>query len=179
MNEGLKCLLLITILSSALPCVFADEVQTFFCPFDHGQVEQKVLAMLDNAKSKIRMSCYALTDPAITNALISAKQRGVDVAILADKSQSTGHREAILLNQLATAGVPFIIGTSPVHHQLLHSKFIVADQQVEDGSWNFSGRTASAQSNTANFSTDPSRVAKFTAFWDQMKAAIIQQQKDY
>lgn len=176
MDLVFKFLLLTTVLTSALPCAFAYEVQTYFTPFDQGQVEQNVIEMLDNARFKIRMSCYALTDPAIINALISAKQRGVDVALLCDKTQSAGHREAILLGQLQAAGIPLIIGTSPVHHQLLHSKFIIADQLVEDGSWNFTGRTASAQSNTANFSSDPARVARFMAFWEQMKAAIIQQQ---
>src|ERR1039458_6027000 len=105
----------------------SDTVETFITPFDGGQVETRVIALIHGAKSKIRMTAYALTDLEITSELISASKRGVDVQILADQSQSKGKYETPALNALIQADISVTIGTSPVHGQLLHAKFISVD----------------------------------------------------
>ena len=153
------------------PC-HADP-DTLFTPYDNGLGQQRIMGLVQNAKSRIRMSVYAFTDTKLADELISAQGRGVDVKILADKSQAIAPYSRKVLNDLQVAGVPVDIGTSPTHKALLHAKFMVVDGiYTEDGSYNYTGKTANSQFNTINFSSDPPRAMDFETTWQRMQADI-------
>lgn len=171
----LSLLLLTILLPTAQSCANPD---TLFTPFDNGQAELRTTALLHGAQHRIRMSCYAFTDYKLVDELVAAVKRGVDVSILADKSQSSHSYEKDILAELQENGVKVLIGTSPVHGQLLHAKFLVVDTiHTEDGSWNYTGATATAQFNTLNFSDDPGRAAQFEAAWQKMHDSIVSRAK--
>src|SRR5260221_14768765 len=57
------------------------------------------------------------------------------VSLILDHSQEAGRAEGAEVAKLVAAGVPLLVGTSPVHRQILHAKFTVGDSTaVEDGS---------------------------------------------
>lgn len=136
----------------------ANEIQTFYTPFDHGQGEQAVLGLIDRAKIEIHGNAYGLTDPEFVQALIDAHDRGVEVVFTVDKTQAAGPHQAPLIAQLRKAGCDVQVGKSPDHSQLLHLKAFEVDQEwVEDGSWNYSP-SANEQLNVINLYHCPERA---------------------
>ena len=77
---------------------------------------------------------YGLTSRGIVDALITAKNRGVDVAIKTDKTETQGKAQSALIVKLHAAGVPVEVSTQQRH---LHHKFTIDVQQVITGSLNW------------------------------------------
>ncbi|MBM1184776.1 phospholipase D family protein [Pseudomonas lundensis] len=132
-----------------------------------GSAQKLVLRTIDAATSSIRVAAYVFTSPDVTRALVAAKQRGVDVAVVADhrsnleEARSTAGRHALTL--LAKAGIPTrTVKSYPIHHD----KFMVVDgMAVETGSFNF---TAAAKSNSENALVvwnDPALAETYLNHW--------------
>lgn len=132
-----------------------------------GSAQKLVLRTIDAATSSIRVAAYVFTSPDVTRALVAAKQRGVDVAVVADhrsnleEARSTAGRHALTL--LAKAGIPTrTVKSYPIHHD----KFMVVDgMAVETGSFNF---TAAAKSNSENALVvwnDPALAETYLSHW--------------
>ena len=140
-------------------------IEVGFSP--EGSAQKLVLRTIDAATSSIRVAAYVFTSPDVTRALIAAKQRGVDVAVVADhrsnleEQRSGAGRHALTL--LAKAGIPTrTVKAYPIHHD----KFIVVDgMAVETGSFNF---TAAAKSNSENALVvwnDPALAETYLSHW--------------
>ena len=133
-------------------------ITTFFAPFDDTQGE--FLKFVTSAKRSLYVQIYGFHLPPLTAALIDAHRRGLKVAIILDHTQAEGKAESGEVQKLVDAGVPLLIGTSPVHRAILHSKFCIVDSKsVEFGSWNYS-LSASQQSNTVSFVANNRAYAK-------------------
>lgn len=91
-NQSLLALVLAVATATASPLTLAssdpaqDErrIEVGFSP--EGTAQALILTTLKSARSSIRLSAYVFTNPQVTSALIAAKERGVDVAVVA------GHR---------------------------------------------------------------------------------------
>lgn len=124
-------------------------IRTLFAPFDDTTGE--FLKFVGEAQQSLDINIYGFHLPALTATLIAKHQAGVRVSLILDHSQEAGRAEQSEVQKLLDAGVPLLIGTSPVHGQILHSKFTVVDgKAVEHGSWNYS-LSASQQSNDMHF----------------------------
>ncbi len=112
--------------------------------------EQLVLKVVASARSEIRVMAYVLTSQPIVDALLMARRRGVDVAVVADYDDNvvkdkTGKARAAL-SALVNAGCR--VRTTAVY-ATHHDKVIVADQEtVLTGSFNFT--TSAATRNSEN-----------------------------
>ena len=140
-------------------------IEVGFSP--ESSAQKLVLRTIDAATSSIRVAAYVFTSPDVTRALVAAKQRGVDVAMVADhrsnleEARSTAGRHALTL--LAKAGIPTrTVKAYPIHHD----KFMVVDgMAVETGSFNF---TAAAKSNSENALVvwnDPALAETYLNHW--------------
>ena len=140
-------------------------IEVGFSP--EGSAQKLVLRTIDAATSSIRVAAYVFTSPDVTRALVAAKQRGVDVAVVADhrsnleEARSTAGRHALTL--LAKAGIPTRTVKS---YSIHHDKFMVVDgMAVETGSFNF---TAAAKSNSENALVvwnDPALAETYLNHW--------------
>jgi phosphatidylserine/phosphatidylglycerophosphate/cardiolipin synthase-like enzyme len=126
----------------------AGSIDVGFSPDDGA--EALVLRVIGSAKQSLRMSAYSLTSPSIVKALIAAKQRGVDVQVVADyknnvvEDKSGKGRRA--LNLLTEAMIPTRTIRAYDKH---HDKLIVVDEtSVQTGSFNYSA--SAAQRNSEN-----------------------------
>ncbi len=150
----------------------------YLLPQDKDDVLTQILAMIAAATVEIRVCAYGFTHPQITQALIDAHARGVDVELLLDHSQECGPSEKKQVALLQGAGVPFWIGTSP-EHQIRHSKTIVVDRRfVESGSLNYS-ESAFGQNNTSSVETDSEVALWMIKDWDDNKAWLIANEPQY
>ena len=125
-----------------------------------------IVSILDHAQSHIRLQAYGFTSSPILAALVAAKQRGVDVVVILDKSdehQSSGSGALYV----ARAGIPVFIDYQPA---IAHNKVIVVDKHmVVTGSYNFT--TAAEHKNTENVVIiDSSEVASgFLSNWESRR----------
>jgi phosphatidylserine/phosphatidylglycerophosphate/cardiolipin synthase-like enzyme len=154
-----------------MSAVASVTVTTWFSPWD--DTTGKFLEFINGAKKSLFIVIYGFHLPLLTDLLIIKYAAGVEIGLILDHSQAAGTAEKGELQRLVTAGVPFLIGTSPVHGQILHSKFSVRDgHDVEFGSWNYS-ISASQQSNTMTFISDPTYAAQFIFHYHRLHAFIM------
>jgi phosphatidylserine/phosphatidylglycerophosphate/cardiolipin synthase-like enzyme len=100
--------------------------------------EGVIVAEMNQARSVILVQAYSFTSMPIAKALVSAKQRGVSVQVILDKSQRSERYSGATF--LANAGIRTLIDEQP---SIAHSKVIIIDgTSVITGSFNF---TRSAQ----------------------------------
>ena len=140
-------------------------IEVGFSP--EGSAQKLVLRTIDAATSSIRVAAYVFTNPDVTRALVAAKQRGVDVAVIADhrsnleEARSTAGRHALTL--LAKAGIPTrTVKSYPIHHD----KFMVVDgMAVETGSFNFTAATKSNSENALVVWNDPALAETYLNHW--------------
>ena len=93
-----------------------------------------ILDEIDKATTSIHMQVYSFTSKPIADALIRAKERGVTVVVIADKSQRK--EKYTKIHHLKRAGIMVYIDTKPA---ISHSKIITIDRtSVLTGSYNFS-----------------------------------------
>jgi len=126
----------------------AGSLEVAFSPNEG--TEHLVVKVIDAAKFEIRVLSYSFTSAPVTEALLRAKRRGVDIKVVADQRENinadrSGKAHAAL-SALATAGVDVrTISVYPIHHD----KVIVVDRQsVELGSFNYSD--AASHKNSEN-----------------------------
>ena len=74
-------------ISSAPPIT----VETYLTPYD--DAESRFLQFLDQAKNRCYIASYSITNPNIIKKLVQLHDRGVDVQVLTDKTQSAGKKE--------------------------------------------------------------------------------------
>jgi len=117
---------------------FAENTSYAVC-FTPGQdCEGLIVTEIMHAQKSILLQAYSFTSAPIAKALMKAKQRGVDVRAILDKSQRTEKYTGATF--LKHAGIPVMIDEQVA---IAHSKVFVFDQQsVLTGSFNF---TKSAQ----------------------------------
>lgn len=124
------------------------QIEVAFSPNEGA--ENLVLKTIDSAKNEIKMLAYSFTSAPVVEALIRAKKRGVNVALVADHRSNVNDREEgkaksrAALSALVNAGCDVrTISVFPIHHD----KVIIVDRQtVEVGSYNYSAAAANKNS---------------------------------
>lgn len=150
------------------------KIRTLFAPFD--DTTAAFLVFVQGARKSLDINIYGFHLPALTETLIAKHRAGVRVSIILDHSQERGRAEQAEVQKLIDAGVPLLVGTSPVHGQILHSKFTVVDGvAVEHGSWNYS-LSASQQSNDMHFVEDADYAAEYQRHHDRIRSFIVMHQ---
>lgn len=132
--------------------------------------EALVIKVIDSAKQSIRMLTYSFTSAPVAAALLRAKKRGVDVAMVVDAknnlSEDRSGKARHALNAVANAGIRVrTISAYPIHHD----KTICVDgQTVETGSFNYSD--AAARKNSENVLVmwgNPKLAAVYLKHWER------------
>ena len=130
--------------------------------------EKLVLKVIGSARSEIRMMAYALTSASVVDALIEARRRGVDVAVVADYEENvTKDKKGLAraaLSALVNAGCRVRTISA---YQIHHDKVIVADREsVETGSFNFTSSAAGRNSeNVMVVWKNPDLARGYLAHW--------------
>lgn len=140
---GLSALVAFAPATSAAPAApAASRLEVGFSP--DGSAEKLVLEAINSARQSVRLAAYSFTAPPVVRALLDAKRRGVDVAVLVDhkhnvQQDSSGKAKAAL-NLLVNAGIPT---RTVAAFSIQHSKYTVIDgQHVQTGSYNYSASAA-------------------------------------
>lgn len=122
---------------------------------------EKILISLYNTvphNGYIYVAIYAFDSEDIFEALKNAKQKGIDVRIIADKSQTkNSQQQKFILDKLKSIGVPIKVNFEACKN--MHLKVsIINDQYVTTGSYNYTN--SAKNSNDENLLVIPSGVDK-------------------
>lgn len=91
-----------------------------------------VLSAINGAKRNVDIAAYSFTSKPIAAALVSAKNRGVSVRVVADEKANNSKYTAV--TYLANQGVPVRLDSQ---YAIMHNKFMVVDgNTVQTGSFN-------------------------------------------
>jgi len=117
----------------------------------NGGTASDIIAQLNGAHSTIEAAIYSFTNTNISQALLAAKSRGVQVTVIMDKSQTSGS-QATIHDALVNAGITVRLSSPP--GGIMHNKFMIIDGSlVETGSYNYTNRAeASNYENSIWFS---------------------------
>jgi phosphatidylserine/phosphatidylglycerophosphate/cardiolipin synthase-like enzyme len=128
------------------------------------------LGAIEAARSEILVNAYALTTVSgIPGALIGAHERGVVVAVIADKWTPCENREG--LTPLAAAGIPVWIDARA---RIAHEKALIIDRRVTVmGSYNWSAGAA-FNSEDLNVVTSAEVAEAFAAHWQARQTGAVQ-----
>ncbi|MEM0372490.1 MAG: phospholipase D family protein [archaeon] len=103
----------------------------YFCPQD--DCDGALISEINSAKTSIHAAVYSLTLDGISDALIAAHNRGVDVKIVMDKEQASSQYSDF--RKLKDAGVDVRVDGNSNY---MHNKFAVIDgKTVTTGSYNW------------------------------------------
>jgi phospholipase D len=162
-----------------IPCLFAlagmsmpafahDAVQASIavCFVPEEACASRIVAAIDGAQTEIRVQAYGFTSPPILDALVRARGRGVDVAILLDKSNQRRTSSGAAL--AAHAEIPIWIDHPS---GIAHNKVIVIDRRlVVGGSMNYTTSAVSRNAENVTFTESPEVAGWFLANWSARRA---------
>ena len=145
----------------------SGNIQIYFSPQDKS-ICNAVLPIIENAKSYIYIPIFVITENRVVEALIKAKQRGVDVRLISDALNAMNQYSKIKI--LRTNGVPVKIEN---YAGKMHSKtMIVDDKFLIIGSMNFSksGETKNDENTIVLENADAAKYLKrfFLYQWDKI-----------
>ena len=120
----------------AAPMRAAGTVQVAFTPWD--DAEALIVQTIAEARHQVLVQAYSFTSRAIATALIAARQRGVDVRVLADREQLFSSDNS-RIPELVAAHIPVWL---EVRYLSAHNKLMILDagwpeQAVIGGSYNW------------------------------------------
>ena len=113
-----------------------DNLELYFSPEDRFKTS-KLLKLIDDAKSSINFMVFLINDKDIKDALLRAKNRGLDIHGVFDKEQTSFQSRYTQYNNLKDANID-VKQIGDRWHKL-HNKVIIIDKEtVVTGSYNFS-----------------------------------------
>ena len=101
------------------------------------QNDKEIIALIEQAKTHIYFAVYTFTLPSIAEALVKAKQRGVDVRGIVDSGQSKESFSSGVMKILADGGISVVTERHPNGTGIMHIKAIVTDSAYAMGSYNW------------------------------------------
>lgn len=102
-------------------------VEVLFSPWN--DAEARIVETITAARREIFVQAFIFTSRPIAEALIEARRRGVEVAVLAD-AEMNGKGDRTQIPALASAGIPVALET---RYASAHNKVILVDPRQNDG----------------------------------------------
>jgi phosphatidylserine/phosphatidylglycerophosphate/cardiolipin synthase-like enzyme len=154
---ALAALLSIPGLSLAEP-----NIQVGFSP--EGSARKLILETIASAERSIQVLAYAFQAPDITQALVDAKKRGVDVRVVVDKKRNLNKASKTAMDFVTRNGVALRTND---HYNLHHDKTIIVDgNTVQTGSFNYAESAETTNSENVVVIRDmPDVSRKYLAHW--------------
>ena len=140
------------------------------------RIPDLLVAAIDETRTSLQLALYELKLTGVTDAIVRAKSRGVDVRLIFDQ----GHAS------LEPGDVGPVAGPSPEYLRvvaagvetrllkgggwgIMHNKFAVFDGRLlETGSFNWTPAADKSNFENAIFRSDPSLAALYSSYWDWM-----------
>jgi phosphatidylserine/phosphatidylglycerophosphate/cardiolipin synthase-like enzyme len=169
LKKLLRCFLLLSCCYSltgltSTPISTCPDIQVCFTPGQNCTAE--ITEVIDAAKKSIFVQAYSFTSAPIVKHLIAAKNRGVTVNVILDKSQKSQRYSASHL--LVEQHIPCWIDYKPA---IAHNKVMIIDEkEVITGSFNFTKAAQSRNAENLLIIHDSSLAKLYMQNWRRRKA---------
>lgn len=150
-----------------LPAAREATVSSAFSP--SGGALQLVLQAIGQARSSIRVAAYSFTSSDVARALVQAKKRGVDVAVLLDWKSNFDEDARYARHAIGVLRNAGIAVRSIDAYPIFHDKYMVIDRRtVQTGSFNYTYSAAhrNAENALVVWNT-PDLAARYLADWQR------------
>lgn len=150
----------------------AENIRAYFSPQDK-VITTQILPLVNSAKYSIYMPTFLITHEELTNALIKAHKRGVDVKLIVDATNAKASRSKVKL--LRASGIPVKVENFAGK---MHSKVIIIDgRYLIAGSMNFS-KSGENKNDENCLIIDDTKLAKFYSgyfryIWNKIPKAYL------
>jgi phosphatidylserine/phosphatidylglycerophosphate/cardiolipin synthase-like enzyme len=125
------CVLMCFVMLSAACVKLTPDVNVCFSP--GGNCLGSITTEIENAKTEIQIQAYSLSFKPIADALVNAKETGISVEIILDKSSPVAQNNAVYFASLK--GIPTYLDAK---HAIADNNVIIIDKgTVITGSFNF------------------------------------------
>lgn len=138
-------------------------VESYFAPED--EVAQKLIPLLSGARRSVRFMAFSFTSDSIGDALVQIARRGVSVEGVVEKRNSDTPFSQY--SRLHEAGIPVWKDGNP--YLLHHKVFIVDEEAVVLGSYNFTGNADQVNDENLLVIHDPQVAQAFLAEYERVR----------
>ena len=151
---------------SALILTSMDSSEAFFSPGE--SCRATIIEQISSAVRQLKICVFTISDDRITNAIVTAHKKGVDIEILTDNDKSLDLGSDI--NLLAKEGIPIKMDNTSNH---MHHKFMVIDERtVLTGSYNWTQSAARFNHENLILTNDGGVVKSFLNEFDKLWAEM-------
>ena len=151
---------------SALILISKDSSEVFFSPGE--SCRATIIEQISSAVRQLKICVFTISDDRITNAIVTAHKKGVDIEILTDNDKSLDLGSDI--NLLAKEGIPIKMDNTSNH---MHHKFMVIDERtVLTGSYNWTQSAARFNHENLILTNDGGVVKSFLNEFDKLWAEM-------
>lgn len=141
---------------------YSSETVVGFSP--GGTAQTVIINAIGDAKKTIDVAAYSFTSKYVSEALLSAKKRGVEIRVIADMESNKNYTA---VNFISKKGIPVRLISK---YKSMHNKFLIIDNQsIQTGSYNYS--TAANKSNAENviyIKNDENIASKYTIEFNRL-----------
>jgi len=121
---------------------------------DQKQNDKEIIALIENAKTRIYFAMYEFTLKDIADALVAAKKRGVEVRGLVDAGESANSYDKPIIDELLGAGISVVTEKHATGSGIMHIKAIVTDSAYALGSYNWTNSATTLNDEILEIGTD-------------------------
>lgn len=126
-------------------------------------IVQGLVQVINSAQKSLDIAIYELDLPEVGDALLAARDRGVQVRLVTD-SDEIGDLETLI--RLKDQGIPIV---PDERSAIMHNKFMVVDgQSVWTGSYNFTPNGTYRNNNNAIYIQSPQLAQNYTGEFEEM-----------
>ena len=158
--------LLVLLASSVFADTFSPNAQYQLCFRPYQNCLSEIVTAIDGAQTSIFVQAYSFDSKPLIEALINAKQRGLDVKVIMDNHAM--EKDAVNVEtkkKLMKANIPVWIDDK-LH--TAHNKVIIIDNtMVETGSFNFTENSAEKNAENVLIIKDPKLANQYLQNWYQ------------
>lgn len=163
------------------PNASSDNIQALFSP-DHN-VRERLISFIANEKKSIKIAAFSFTDPDITDALCTARKKGIMVTVITDPNslQDRGGKIGILCEsgiEVRVYNANYAKNTAPSY---MHHKFVIFQENENDlpilwtGSLNLTKSACNKNQENVTIIRDAKTIADFKAQYE----ILLERSKSY
>lgn len=147
--------------------VHQTAVEVYFSPGE--ACVSAIVSTLKNAKTKVDICVFTISDDRISREIIACHKRGVKVRILSDNEKALDLGSDI--STFSKEGIPTKIDMTPAH---MHHKFAIVDgAKLVNGSYNWTRNAATQNHENLTIMQDARMVRSFQQTFDKLWEELV------
>jgi len=144
------------------------QLQSAACFSPGHDCRNNIIRLIKNAKKSLSICVFTISDNKITDAILAAHKRGIEVCVISDNDKANDRGSDIY--QLREKGLNVILDQSP-HH--MHHKFMLVDNKVLlNGSFNWTRSATDVNQENILITYEDELVTLFQRRFEKMQQSF-------